>query len=140
MEHRSSAAWETDALTEKVYEIDLKGQWADPKNEEARSLAYKQLAAAAETLRNLIVTAWARSGEPTRVDSGDNPISPNHPKYYPATGSRLRRYALDKSRSRNSGGRGLSLISPHLRHINAVEPVRLGRKSVARPHAEVHLN
>jgi len=75
------------ALTEKVYEIDLKDQWADPKNEEARVLAYKQLAAAAETLRNLIVTAWARSGEPTRVDPGDNPISPNHPKYNPATGS-----------------------------------------------------
>lgn len=75
------------ALTEKVYEIDLKDQWADPKSEEARDLAYKQLAAAAETLRNLIVTAWTRSGEAARFDPGDNPISANHPKYNPATGS-----------------------------------------------------
>ena len=74
-------------LTEKVYEIDMKDQWADPKNEEARNLVYRQLAAAAETLRNLIVTAWARSGEPARIDPGNNPISPNHPKYNPATGS-----------------------------------------------------
>jgi hypothetical protein len=75
------------ALTEKVYEIDLKDQWADPTSEEARDLAYKQLAAAAETLRNLIVTAWTRGGEAARFDPGDNPISPNHPKYNPATGS-----------------------------------------------------
>ena len=74
-------------LTEKVYEIDLKDQWADLKNEEARNLVYKQLAAAAETLRNLIVTAWKRSSEPSRVDPGGNPISPNHPRYNPATGS-----------------------------------------------------
>jgi hypothetical protein len=38
-------------------------------------------------LRNLIVTAWARSGEPARFDPGNSPISPNHPKYNPATGS-----------------------------------------------------
>lgn len=34
-------------LTEKVYEIDLKDQWGDPNNEEARSLVYKQMAAGA---------------------------------------------------------------------------------------------
>jgi hypothetical protein len=74
-------------LTDKVYEIDLKDQWGDAKNEEARSLVYKQLAAGAEILRNLIVTAWARSGEPGKFDAGSNPISPNHPIYNPATGS-----------------------------------------------------
>jgi hypothetical protein len=75
------------ALTEKVYEIVLKDQWADPKNKEACDLAYKQLASVAETLRNLIVTAWAHSGESAWFDPGDNPISPNHPNYNPATGS-----------------------------------------------------
>jgi len=38
-------------------------------------------------LRNLIVVARARSGEPARFDPSNNPISPNHPKYNPATGS-----------------------------------------------------
>jgi Zinc dependent phospholipase C len=74
-------------LTEKVYEIDLKDKWADAKNEEARGLVYKQLAAGAETLRNLLVTAWARSSETRQFDPENNPINPNHPKYNPATGS-----------------------------------------------------
>ncbi len=74
-------------LTERVYEIDQKDQWADAKNEDARKLVHQQLAAAAEVMRNLIVTAWARSEQPVRFDRANNPISPSHPQYNPATGS-----------------------------------------------------
>lgn len=74
-------------LTEQVYQIDQQDQWNDAKNEDARNLVYRQLAAASEVMRNLIITAWERSGQPMTFDRANNPINPTHPNYNPATGS-----------------------------------------------------
>ncbi|MFN7919684.1 MAG: hypothetical protein U0Q16_06285 [Bryobacteraceae bacterium] len=83
------------ALTEKVYQIEKANGWADRNNEDAKALVHAQLAGGAELLRNLIHTAWAKSGEPMRRSARgandprmtQNPISPQNPLYNPETGS-----------------------------------------------------
>ncbi len=83
-------------LTEAVYEIDRNGGWADRQNQKGRDLVYQQLAGGAELMRNLIHTAWAKSGAAPdaslRTGANDprqagNPISPENPAYNPKTGS-----------------------------------------------------
>ena len=81
-------------LTESVYEIDRNGGWADKENQKGRDLVYQQLAGGAELMRNLIHTAWVKSGAAPDVRTGannpglsSNPISPDNPAYNPKTGS-----------------------------------------------------
>jgi hypothetical protein len=84
-------------LTGTVYQIDKAGGWADKQNQQARELVLQQLAGGAEVMRNLIYTAWVRSGAPMasagqRTSPNDprntaNPLSPGNPQYNPKTGS-----------------------------------------------------
>ena len=81
-------------LTEQVYEIDRQGGWTNKENQAARELVLTQLAGGAELLRNLVHTAWVKSGQAGRAGGGandprnaGNPLSPQHPLYNPKTGS-----------------------------------------------------
>ena len=70
---------------EEVYQLDQAGAYQDRNNAAAKKLVLGQLAAGAELLRNLIYTAWIESAKP--VTPAPNPVSPQHPRYNPATGS-----------------------------------------------------
>ena len=84
-------------LTVTVYQIDKAGGWADKQNRQARELVLQQLVGGAEVMRNLIYTAWVKSGAPmaasgARTSPNDprntaNPLSPGNPRYNPKTGS-----------------------------------------------------
>ena len=82
-------------FTETVYQIDKSGGWTDKGNQQARDLVERQLAEGAEVMRNLIYTAWVKSGQsgaPSRSSPNDpqntaNPLSPGNPLYNPKTGS-----------------------------------------------------
>jgi hypothetical protein len=72
---------------EEVYRLDKAGALTDFSNKEARALVLDRVAHAASLLRNLIYTAWVRSGEPVPTGESESPISPLNPRYNPATGS-----------------------------------------------------
>ncbi len=74
---------------ERVYQLEQAGALADKDHAEARELVYQQVAAGAELLRDLTYTAWVKREEKTTYsrDPRSNPISPEHPRYNPATGS-----------------------------------------------------
>jgi hypothetical protein len=72
---------------EKVYQLDAAGAFDDAGNADARALVRRQIIRAAALLRDLAHTAWIRSGERPQLTPGDNPVSPTHPHYNPATGS-----------------------------------------------------
>lgn len=73
--------------TEDVYRLEKSGALADPANAEARALVVQQTARGAALLRDLAYTAWVGSGEPPVGDPDGNPVSPEHPRYNPSTGS-----------------------------------------------------
>ncbi|MCX6596442.1 MAG: nuclease [Acidobacteria bacterium] len=81
------------AELEHAYALDKAGAFTDENHEEGRALVYKQTAAAASLMRDMLHTAWVRSKEPLRMGGANdgrnrlNPISPSHPQYNPATGS-----------------------------------------------------
>lgn len=89
------------AELERSFVLDKAGAFTDAKNDEARALIVKLTASAAELMRDLLHTAWIKSGESTRPAmapggtfmspndprNGANPISQKHPRYNPATGS-----------------------------------------------------
>lgn len=76
------------ASVEAVYKMDMRGAFSNANGTEARSLVTAQLAKAAALLRDLIYTAWVRSGEPLpRAAAEQNPLSRTNPRYNPATGS-----------------------------------------------------
>lgn len=75
------------AEVETVYRLDKAGQLKSGSDPEARALVLQQMARASTLLRDLAHTAWIRSGETFTMRPGDNPISPTHPRYNPATGS-----------------------------------------------------
>src|SRR5215831_13200187 len=64
-------------LTETVYQIDKAGGWADKQNKQARELVLQQLAGGAEVMRNLIYTAWVRSGVAPAARSRSSPNDPH---------------------------------------------------------------
>jgi hypothetical protein len=70
---------------ETVYALDKSGALNDPNNQQARSLVYERIAAAAAMLRDLVYRAWLESAQPRQ--KGPNPIDPSNPKYDPETGS-----------------------------------------------------
>jgi hypothetical protein len=79
-----------DASThvEEVYQMDKSGSFVDKTNDKAARLVKRQLAKAAELLRDLTYTAWVNSGEPAApFDRDQSPTNPSNPRYNPATGS-----------------------------------------------------
>jgi hypothetical protein len=78
---------EAGSHTEEVYQLEKRGALMDRADAEARALVIQQATRGAALLRDLAQTAWVRSGGPPANDPGGNPISPNHPRYNPATGS-----------------------------------------------------
>ncbi len=81
---------------EHAYALDKSGALADKDSEEAKALIYQLTGNAAELMRDLVYTAWVKSGEPLRYDRSsspndlrnqNNPLSPKNPNYNPATGS-----------------------------------------------------
>jgi hypothetical protein len=93
------------AELEHAYALDKAGAFADENSQEGRQLVYKQAGAASELMRDMLQTAWVRSGElvqrarpaaagavspgvsPNDPRNRMNPISPSHPRYNPETGS-----------------------------------------------------
>jgi hypothetical protein len=75
------------SYVEEVYRLDKAGALADFSNKEARALVLERVANAACLLRDLIYTAWVRSGEPVPAAEPESPISPLNPRYNSATGS-----------------------------------------------------
>jgi hypothetical protein len=71
---------------EKVYELDKRGAWTDPKDTEARALIYQRTAAGATMLRDLVYRAWRESALP-RVPHKPGPTDSTNPAYNPETGS-----------------------------------------------------
>ncbi len=73
---------------EEVYQLDQVGAYQDQNNAAAKRLVLERLGSGAELLRDLVYTAWVESAKPPLPGGGaNNPISPQHPKYNPATGS-----------------------------------------------------
>lgn len=72
---------------EPVYQMDRAGRLKSGTDPEVRALVLRQMTRASTLLRDLAHTAWVRSGETPAMRPGDNPISPTHPHYNPATGS-----------------------------------------------------
>ncbi len=73
---------------EEVYILDKAGAFADKTNEPAAHLAKSQLAKAAALLRDLTCTAWMESAKPMTFGGTEgNPISRQHPRYNPETGT-----------------------------------------------------
>ncbi len=74
---------------EQVYRLEKSGALADKEHREARELVYQQVAAGARLLRDLTYTAWVNRDETPAYsrDPHQNPVSPEHPRYNPATGS-----------------------------------------------------
>jgi hypothetical protein len=54
----------TNSLAEKVYQLDKEGGFTDAGTPESKAFTEQQLAAGAIELRNMIYTAWVKSGEP----------------------------------------------------------------------------
>ncbi|MGA7438997.1 MAG: nuclease [Luteibacter sp.] len=71
---------------EKVYQLDKRGAWVDPKDPEARALIYQRTAAGATMLRDLVYRAWRESALP-RVPHAPGPTDSANPAYNPETGS-----------------------------------------------------
>jgi hypothetical protein len=71
---------------EKVYQLDKRGAWVDPKDPEARALIYQRTAAGATMLRDLVYRAWRESALP-RVPHVRGPTDSANPAYNPETGS-----------------------------------------------------
>ncbi|UPG89623.1 nuclease [Luteibacter aegosomaticola] len=71
---------------EKVYQLDKRGAWLDPKDTEARELIYQRTAAGAAMLRDLVYRAWKESALP-RVPHVPGPTDSANPAYNPETGS-----------------------------------------------------
>lgn len=78
---------EAGSYTEEVYRLEKSGALADASHAGARKLVIQQASSGAALLRDLAHTAWVRSGEPPVNDPDGNPITPDHPRYNPATGS-----------------------------------------------------
>jgi hypothetical protein len=79
---------------EHAYDLDKAGALTQKEHAEGRALVYQLLGSAAALLRDLVHTAWIKSAEPYRFTGSPNdprnklsPLSPEHPKYNPATGS-----------------------------------------------------
>ncbi|MGN6377248.1 MAG: nuclease [Sphingomonas sp.] len=70
---------------EEVYQLDKRGALADPKDQQARALVYRQTAAGASMLRDMIYRAWQESAHAPRATP--DPIDPANPAYNPETGS-----------------------------------------------------
>jgi hypothetical protein len=70
---------------ETVYALDKSGALNDPTNQQARSLVYERISAAAAMLRDLVYRAWLESAQ--HPQRGPNPIDPSNPTYDPETGS-----------------------------------------------------
>jgi hypothetical protein len=60
----------TNSLVERVYQIDKTGGFTGAGTPEAKQFTEERLAAGAIELRNLIYTAWLRSGEPVPPYTG----------------------------------------------------------------------
>jgi len=79
-----------DASThvEEVYQLDGRKAFADKDDQQARTLATRQLARAASLLRDLTYTAWVESAAPPPAPGTvSNPILTTHPQYNPETGT-----------------------------------------------------
>ncbi|WP_294391613.1 nuclease [uncultured Sphingomonas sp.] len=71
---------------ETVYRLEQRDGFANPADKDVRELVYRQTAAGATMLRDMICRAWAESARPPeRVQP--SPIDPANPRYNPETGS-----------------------------------------------------
>ncbi|MBO0857796.1 MAG: hypothetical protein J2P21_04935 [Chloracidobacterium sp.] len=79
----------SDASThvEEIYQLDKSGALADKNNQEASHLVRKQLAKAANLLRDLTYTAWIESAKPSVRSPETNPTNRTNPSYNPETGT-----------------------------------------------------
>lgn len=71
---------------EKIYQIDKRGAFTDPKDAEARAMVYERTTAAATMLRDMIYRAWLESAQSPRKGAPD-PLDTANPAYNPETGS-----------------------------------------------------
>lgn len=62
----------TSSLIEKSYQLEKAGGFNDPGSPEAKQFTEERLAAGAIELRDLIYTAWVRSGDPVEEYHGAN--------------------------------------------------------------------
>lgn len=76
---------EAGANVEKIYEMDKRNAFQDPKDKEAREMVYSRTAAGARMLRDLVYRAWKESeNQPQAIP---NPVSTANPLYNGDTGS-----------------------------------------------------
>lgn len=62
----------TATLVEKTYQLEKAGAFADGGTPEGKAFAEERLAAGAIELRDMIYTAWVRSGDPAQEFHGSN--------------------------------------------------------------------
>jgi hypothetical protein len=60
----------TGTMVEKVYQLEKAGGFKDAGNSEARAFTQERIAAGAIELRDMIYTAWVRSGDPVEEYTG----------------------------------------------------------------------
>lgn len=90
----------------EIYELDKEGAFTVPTNRAAAQLVRTQLVEAAALLRDLVSTAWMRSGRPIPQEPGwrgtiEDPSALSNPRFNPATGT----VPPDGPPIRNTGGR-----------------------------------
>ena len=57
----------SNTMVERTYQLEKAGAFTDAGTPEGKAFAEERLAAAAIELRDIIYTAWVRSGEPVPV-------------------------------------------------------------------------
>jgi hypothetical protein len=60
----------SNSLVEKIYQIEKAGGFTGAGSAEAKAFTEERLAAGAIELRNMIYTAWVRSGDPVEEYKG----------------------------------------------------------------------
>jgi hypothetical protein len=60
----------TGTMVEKVYQIEKSGGFTDAGTAEAKTFTEERMAAGAIELRDMIYTAWVRSGDPVEEYTG----------------------------------------------------------------------
>ncbi len=76
---------ESGAHVETVYQLDKRGAFRNPGDDQARSLILERVTAGSAMLRDMILRAWVESGQAPGVVP--DPLDAANPAYNPATGS-----------------------------------------------------
>ena len=70
---------------ERLYQLDKKGAFTNPADQDARTMIYDRTTAAATMLRDMLQRAWLESGSASKPVA--NPTETRHPHYNAETGS-----------------------------------------------------